>query len=90
MNFKYRLQEPWISKVSAMEEFANGATQATIKLKEGRVFHKALISDATYLIAMRGFDDLPFDLIDIDEITQGPGDKNPSERGGWKYWDDWK
>ena len=36
MKFKYRLPDGWIAKVSGMEEFANGATQVTIRLNDKR------------------------------------------------------
>ena len=90
MNFKYRLPNHWIDLVSTMEEFANGATQVTIKLKDGREFPRILISNATFIVAARGYDDLPFLLTDIERIFQTPEDRNPGERSGWKYWDEWR
>jgi hypothetical protein len=89
MRFKYKLPDYWVNKVRTMEEFANGATQVTVRLKDGTKFHEVLISDATFLIAVRGFEDLPFELSEIDDITQDGLDKNPVTRGGWRYWDDW-
>lgn len=79
MRFKYRLPDEWVSRVSSMEEFANGATQVSVRLKDGRVFHSVLISDATYPIAARGFKDLPFSIGDISEIFQTDDDKNPAQ-----------
>lgn len=90
MNFKYRLPEVWIDKIASMEEFANGATQVTILLNDGQEFHRALISDSANIIAIRGFDELPFQISDIKEILQSAEDKSPRERGGWRYWDDWR
>lgn len=90
MNFRYRLPDVWINKISSMEEFANGATQVTLRLKDGREIPGVLVSDATYVIAVRGFEDLPFHLTDIDDVVQNATDKSPSERGGWRYWDDWQ
>ena len=89
MNFKYRLADVWINKISSMEEFANGATQVTVRLQDGSEFPGVLVSDATYVIAIRGFGDLPFELTEVDNIFQAESDRSPSERGGWKYWDDW-
>ena len=90
MIFKYRLHDAWVRKVSNMEEFANGGTQVTVKLKDGKLILGVLISSCTYIIAARGHKDLPFKLDDIDDIFQSEEDKNPRERGGWFYWDNWK
>ena len=90
MKFKYRLPDFWIEIVSNMEEFANGATQVSIKTKDGQNFNEILISNSTWIIAMRGCTDLPFNINDIVEIYQTEEDKQPKERGGWHFWDNWK
>ena len=90
MKFRYRLPDVWISKVSDMEEFANGGTQVTIRLKDGREVPEVLISNSTYIVAVRGYKDLPFPIEDIDDIFQSGDDKNPIRRGGWDFWDDWE
>ena len=41
MKFRYSLPDTWITKVAYMEPFANGATQVTIRLKDGRVIPEA-------------------------------------------------
>lgn len=89
MNFKYKLPDNWIPIVADMEEFANGATQVTVDLVDGRQLTGILISDATYIVAMRGYKDLPFLLDDIQNIVQSDEDKNPAQRGGWDFWDSW-
>jgi|HubBroStandDraft_6_1064221.scaffolds.fasta_scaffold815574_2 hypothetical protein len=89
MKFKYRLPNNWVDRVSNLEEFANGATKVTVRLKNGGVVNDVLISDGTYIIATRGFKDLPFHVDEITDIFQSADDKNPRERGGWEYWDDW-
>ena len=90
MKFKYQLSDMWISKVADMTEFANGGTQVSMRLKDGRVFTDVLISNSTYVIAIRGYMDLPFHLEDVVDIFQSEIDKAPIQRGGWNYWDDWK
>ena len=90
MNFRYRLSDVFINTISSFEEYANGAMQVTMLLKDGREFPGILISDATYVIAIRGFKNLPFDLAEIYDIFQIPSDKSPKERGEWQYWDDWE
>jgi hypothetical protein len=90
MNLKYRLPDVWVAKTSAMEEFANGATQVTIRLTGGREVSGVLLSDATYVIAVRGFDDLPFDFADIVDVFQAMDDKTPTIRDGWRFWDNWQ
>ncbi len=90
MKFKYRLPDKWVAKASGMEEFANGASRVSICLKDGRVVPRVLVSDGAYLIAARGFKDLPFAVDEISDIYQSEDDKNPRQRGGWDCWDDWK
>ena len=85
MKFKYRLPEDWIRKTEHMGEFANGGMQVTVRLKDGREVHEVLLSDARYIIATRGFKDLPFLIREIDDIFQSDDDKHPRQRGGWDY-----
>jgi len=61
----------------------------TIKLKNGDIHRQVLISNNTWIVAMRGYEDLPFEPSEIEDIFQTEGDKNPEEHGGWKFWDDW-
>lgn len=89
MQYKYKLDKSWIGKIAKMEEFANGATQVSVRLKSGKIISKILISDFTYIIAARGYKDLPFSLDDIETIFQTEEDKNPKERGKWYFWDRW-
>lgn len=89
MNYRYRLPDRLVSLISRMDEFANGATQVSVQMKDGRIFSGILISDATYIIAARGFSDLPFKVDDINNVFQTEDDKNPATRGGWLYWDEW-
>jgi hypothetical protein len=88
--FKYQLNTEQISRVVLMEEFANGATQVSVRLRDGRIFPRVLISSSKWIVAVRGFDRLPFNLSEIDEIFQTKDDKDPAKRDGWIYWDDWK
>lgn len=90
MTFRYVLPQKWIDKVNReIEEFANGGAQVTIKIKNGAVFEKVLISNSMWLVAARGYKDLPFAIDDIVEIYQTEEDKNPSQRGNWEFWDEW-
>jgi hypothetical protein len=90
MKFKHRLPHHLIEKVSGFEEFANGGTQISVKLKDGRFFGQILISSATWIVAMRGHQELPFRPSEIEDTFQTEEDKNPHQRGGWDYWDEWK
>lgn len=91
MEFKYTLPKEWVDfSVNNLEEFANGGAQVTIKTNDGLVHSKVLISNCMYIIAMRGHKDLPFDVNDIEDIYQTEEDKNPKERGGWDFWDNWE
>ena len=90
MKFKYELTEELIDKASNFGEFAHGGSQATILLKDGRVFGEAIISNCSAIIAMRSYKDLPFEIDDIADIYQQEEDIWPKERGNLEYWDNWK
>lgn len=83
--YKYTLSQDWIDKVKHMVEFANGGTQVSVKLKSGKVIKRVLISNCKWIIAVRGFSDLPFSLESINEIYQTEEDKSPAKKGGWKF-----
>jgi hypothetical protein len=89
MNCRYTLSEHWVAQIAEMAEFAMGGTQVTVRLKDGRLITGVLISNCTHPIAVRGFKDLPFGLEDIADIFQTEEDRNPKQRGGWHFWDDW-
>ena len=74
---KYKLSESQIGRVSSMEEFANGGAQVSVRLRDGRIFREVLISNSTWVVTIRGFDNLPFKLEEIDEIFQTGEDKIP-------------
>src|SRR5262249_32744272 len=87
---KHSLPATLAEKVAAeLESFANGGTQVTIKLKNGMLYPKALISNCTWIVAMRGYKELPFSVVDIEDVFQSADDKSPEQRGGWEFWDDW-
>jgi hypothetical protein len=87
VKYKFQLPESWVRKVARLEEFANGATQVSIELKDGRVFKKVLIADSKYIVAARGRRDLPIEIAEIRNIFQFAEDKNPAQRDGWEFWD---
>ena len=87
MKYKLELPENWVKKVARLQEFADGATQVSIELKDGRVFRKVLILNATYIVAARGRRDLPLEIAEIRNIFQFSEDKNPAQRDGWEFWD---
>jgi len=89
MRFKYTLPDDLVKKVVQLEEFANGGLQATIRLNNGKIYPSVLISNSMWIIAIRGYKDLPFSLSEIEDIFQSESDKNPVNRGGWEFWDDW-
>jgi hypothetical protein len=87
VKFKYRLPENWVKKVATLEEFAGGATQVSIELKDGRVFRKVLILSSMHIVAARGLKYLPFEMDDIRNIFQFADDRTPAQRDGWEFWD---
>lgn len=90
MQFKYELSKNWVDKIKNFEEFSNGGMQVSIKANDGTVHKRILISNSMWVVAMRGYRDLPFSLEEISDIFQTEDDKNPAERSGWDYWDKWK
>jgi len=90
VKFKYRLPDEWLSKAAELEEYANGAMQVSIRLKDGRVVRNVLISNSTNIIATRGHKELPFSMEEIVDIFQTDEDRNPSNRGDWEFWDKWE
>lgn len=89
MKFRYQLPETWISVALKMQEFANGGAQVSVRLRDKRTFGGILVSNGTYVVAMRGYKGLPFALEEIEEIYQTDDDKNPRNCSGWDFWDDW-
>jgi len=89
MTFKYTLPESLIKKAVFLKEFASGGLQVTVRLKNGKLCEKVLISNSKWIIAMRDHEDLPFQVSDIEDIFQTDEDKNPKQRHGWQFWDDW-
>ena len=89
MKYKYELNKTLKDRAKKFKEFANGASQATVILKDNTVFSEILISDGSYIVAMRNETALPFDIAEIREIYQTSEDEKPSRRGGWLFWDDW-
>jgi hypothetical protein len=89
MKYKYELPDILKIKAAGFKEFANGAAQASVLLKNNLKFGGLLVSDGRYLVAMRNQTDLPFGLQDIADIYQHPEDANPENRTGWDFWDDW-
>jgi hypothetical protein len=90
MKFKYELPPKLVAQVVEMREFVNGGTQVTIRLRNGGTIPQVLISMSKFIVAVRGYDDLPFKIDEIAEIYQTDEDKSPSLQSGWKFWDDWK
>jgi len=90
MEYKYKLSPILIEQALTLIEFGNGGAQVSIKLNNGSVFKEALLSNSTAIIAMRGYNDLPFNINEIVEIFQTEEDQNPIEKGNWEFWDEWK
>lgn len=89
MNYKHTLQKYFIDKVRSFNEFAPGGMQVTVVTKDGKTHRQVLLSNCMYIVAMRGFTDLPFSVAEIADIYQTEEDKNPKQRGGWQFWDKW-
>lgn len=90
MTYKYCIPKEFLDKVNSFIEFANGGAQVTILTKSGKSYHEVLISNSSAIVAIHGYDDLPFEISDIKDIYQTEKDKNPKVRNNWHFWDNWK
>lgn len=90
MRFRYKLPDHLSEQARHLKEFANGAMQVTVKLRSGREVKQVLLSDACYIIAVRGYTDLPFSVDEIVDVYQSVGDERPADRSGWHFWDQWE
>lgn len=90
MEYRYTLDQKWIDVVKHFSEFATGGMQVSIKTKDNNEYKKILLSNCKHIVAMQGYDDLPFQLKEIVEIYQDEDDLNPQDRGGWDLWDEWE
>jgi hypothetical protein len=89
MKHLHPLGEALSNQASAFEEFANGGAQCHAQLQDGTVHSGLLISNSTAIVAMRGRKTLPFRVKDVAQLFQTDGDKNPLDRAGWLFFDDW-
>jgi hypothetical protein len=90
MQYRCPLPQSLQSSVNSLIEFANGGAQATVALKDGRVIPAVLVSNATAIVAARGYDAPPFESGDIASLYQTEADLNPEQRDGWRFWDTWQ
>jgi hypothetical protein len=84
---KYKIPQQLIEEVSNMREFKLGGTQASVVLKDGSVYHKVLLSNCMYIMAIRGYDRMPFNPEDIVDIYQSGDDSYPKQCGNWAVFD---
>lgn len=87
-NDRYELTEEWVEKVANMLEFANGATQVTVVTNSNGKYERVLISNCTYIIAIDGYESMPFDISGIKEIYQTEKDKDLHIERHWNIWSD--
>lgn len=84
---KYKLSDELIRKALSFSEFSMGGAQATVLTSSGKVFPCVLISNFSYVIAVRGHDTLPFELSEVVDIYQTKKDRNPRPRGDWNVFE---
>ena len=83
---KYKLPEHLIRKAARFSEFAMGGAQITVKLRNGNEVHEALLSNCTYIVAVRGYDALPFKITDVADVYQTSEDEGNRDRAKWITW----
>jgi hypothetical protein len=89
VQFRYPLTAGLAAQAADLEEFANGAAQCHVRLNNGSVHAGVLIGNGSAIVAMRGQDELPFPVTEIDALFQSHDDKSPPQRGEWKFFDAW-
>ena len=82
---KNNLSEILVEKTKYMSEFRNGATQVTVVLYSGLIFKEVLLSNYSIIIAVRGFNKLPFAINEIADIYQNEEDINPKKTNQWTF-----
>ena len=89
MNYRYPLPEKLQQAALALEEFANGAAQCHVRLKDSTTWPEVLVAGGVAIAAMRGHAALPFSMEEVDELFQTDEDGSPRQRGDWVFFDTW-
>ncbi len=89
MKFRHPLPSVLIQRAASFVEFANGGAVCHARLTDGTIHPGLLISNSGAIVAMRGQDELPFDVADIDDLYQTANDCAPQNRRDWKFFDEW-
>jgi hypothetical protein len=89
MRYRYPLSARLTAQAVQFTEFANGGAQCHAKLRDGTFHSGILISNSAAIVAMRGYRALPFTVDHVDHLYQDTDDRNPTERDGWDFFDDW-
>jgi hypothetical protein len=89
MQFRHALPAHLTEQALALHEFANGGAQCHARLNDGTVYSGLLVSNATAIVAMRGYSDLPFPVDSVALLFQTDDDRSPKVRGNWEFFDVW-
>ena len=86
MRYRYQVPEAVMRVAGTLDEFANNAAIASIRIKGGAVFSPAVIVYPNYLAAIEGYDDLPFKPEDIEAVFQTPDDLKKRSKSTWSWY----
>ena len=89
MNYRYPLPENLRQAALTLEEFANGAAQCHVKLKDSTIWPEVLVAGGVAIAAMRNHTALPFSLEEVDRLFQSDEDRSPRQRADWAFFDTW-
>ncbi len=70
-----------------MGEFRPGGTMLSVRLKDGRTYSGLIVSTCQWFIGHAKYDDIPFDVAEIQEVFQISKEQNPKKpETGWIFW----
>ena len=75
-------------KNGPFEEFKQDVSIVTVKTTDGRYFERVMLLYPNYVIAVAGYNQLPFDPSSIIEVIQAPQKLRKHNDSNWMLWYD--
>ena len=86
MKYKYNIPDDVYKKFGPFDEFKQDASFVTVELSDGRKFSGVLVLYPNFIIAMEGFDEIPFDPSSIVRVCQTGDDLKKRSSSDWTFW----
>jgi hypothetical protein len=77
-----------VERDGPFDEFHKDASFVTVELKNGRTMDGVLVVYPNYIVAVEGFDDLPFQPVDVVKAYQTSEDLKRISKSSWTMWYD--